>query len=372
MRAAATRRAAGAAVSLGRSRSLAAPSEVPPGISPCHSLPPQVHVRPFLYAGATLAALGFGLSAIAADSPEADLHSEPQMESEPAPTPSDVTVAPDTSRPVGTPSVVREEEDAEERRRRWRARRNRYPAPTFTPNEWTPPEGPIRIGLQAGHWKAHEAPDELDGLRYGGTQWEGLMEWEVNLAVARHTGEMLESLGYEVDILPAVVPPDYHAHLFIAIHADGAADPAARGYRVAAPRRDYTGRAQQMVDLLRDAYGETTGLRRLPDATRRMRNYYAFNVRRYEHSLDPRTVALILETGFLTSPTDRRVIVDDPARVARGIVDAVTAFPVTALGAESGSAVAPITPPAQRDRTPRDQSVSTAPKPLAAAARGGF
>lgn len=226
---------------------------------------------------------------------------------------------------------ARTDEDEDDRYRSWRSRRNRYPAPDFTPAEWQPPEGPVRIALQAGHWRAHEAPDELDGLKTGGTHAAGLAEWEVNLALAERTGEMLEELGYEVDILPAVVPPDYHAHLFIAIHADGAADPAARGYRVAAPSRDYTGRAQEMVDLLRDTYGEATGLRRLPDVTRRMRNYYAFNVRRYEHSLDPRTVALILETGFLTSPSDREVIVNDPDRVARGIVEAVKAFPVTAL-----------------------------------------
>ncbi len=230
----------------------------------------------------------------------------------------------------------------DDRVRSWRSRRNRYPAPDFTPDEWEPPAGPVRIALQAGHWRASEAPEELYGLRTGGTYAAGLAEWEVNLALAERTGDMLAELGYEVDILPAVVPPDYHAHLFIAIHADGAADPAARGFRVAAPGRDYTGRAQEMVDLLRDTYGEATGLRRLPDATRRMRNYYAFNVRRYEHSLDPRTIALILETGFLTSPSDREVIVDDPDRVARGIVEAVKAFPITALPAES----APPGPPA--------------------------
>jgi len=330
-------------------------------------------VRAVVYAGSTLVALGFGLAAIGADSAETgveDAHAVPvsvsdvsldvslEDEAAGAPIQDGISTGAQNSAPESpaeslesgppaagspgetpdpTPSVVRtdDEDDDDARRRRWRERRNRYPAPTFTPEQWRPPEGPIRIALQAGHWKAHEAPDELDGLRYGGTQWEGLMEWEVNLAVAERTGVMLEELGYEVEILPAVVPPDYHAHLFIAIHADGAADPAARGSRVAAPSRDYTGRAQQMVDLLRDTYGEATGLRRLPDVTRRMRNYYAFNVRRYEHSLDPRTVALILETGFLTSPTDRRVIVDDPDRVARGIVEAVRAFPVTALVADS-------------------------------------
>jgi hypothetical protein len=254
----------------------------------------------------------------------------------------DLAMEPSSPEPVADPATVEvpaaevaATPEPEPQPRSWRSRRNRFPAPDFTPAEWQPPEGPVRIALQAGHWRAHEAPDELDGLKTGGTHAAGIAEWEVNLALAERTGEMLVELGYEVDILPAVVPPDYHAHLFIAIHADGATDPAARGYRVAAPSRDYTGRAQQMVDLLRDTYGEATGLRRLPDVTRRMRNYYAFNVRRYEHSLDPRTIALILETGFLTSPSDREVIVNDPDRVARGIVEAVKAFPITALPAES-------------------------------------
>jgi N-acetylmuramoyl-L-alanine amidase len=199
----------------------------------------------------------------------------------------------------------------------------------LSPVDWAPPEGPVRIALQAGHWKAHEAPDELRGLRDNGTQANGKAEWEVNLAIAQQAAAMLEELGYVVDVLPAVVPPSYRAHLFISIHADGSGDPKATGYRVAAPRRDLTGRATRAADLLEDAYGEATGLRRLPTVTRRMSNYYAFNFSRYQHALHPMTIGVILETGFLTSATDRRVIVDDPARAARGIVSAVTAFPET-------------------------------------------
>ena len=60
-----------------------------------------------------------------------------------------------------------------------------------------------------------------------------------------------------------------------------------------------------------------------------MRNYYAFNFRRYEHALHPMTIAVILETGFLTSQSDRQVLMNDPERAARGIVDAVMAFPET-------------------------------------------
>lgn len=227
-----------------------------------------------------------------------------------------------------TPVVRQAQEPPPQQRRRWRYR-NRYPGPIPTPEEWRPPEGPVRIGLQVGHWRADEAPRELSGLRRNGASWNGTAEWEVNLEIARRAVPMLEELGYMVDVLPAVVPPGYRAHLFLAIHADASNDGNARGYRVAAPSRDATGRASGIVDLLERTYGAATGIRRLPDTTRRMRNYYAFNFRRYEHALHPMTIAAIIETGFITNAGDRAVIMGQPERAARGIVNAVKAFPVT-------------------------------------------
>jgi N-acetylmuramoyl-L-alanine amidase len=228
----------------------------------------------------------------------------------------------------GSRQELRADSEPNRDRRRWR-RRNRYPGPIPTPAEWEPPEGPVRVALQAGHWRADEAPAELAGLRGNGTRAHGRAEWEINLDIARRAGAMLEEMGYQVEILPAVVPPSYRAHLFISIHADGSADPKASGYRVAAPRRDATGRASRVAELLERTYGEATGLKLIPTVTRRMGSYYAFNFRRYEHALHPMTIGVILETGFLTSPTDRGVIVSDPDRAARGIVAAVAAFEVT-------------------------------------------
>jgi N-acetylmuramoyl-L-alanine amidase len=244
----------------------------------------------------------------------------------------DVSAAEDAPEDVPQVQAARTQEASPEppSRRRYRRRNyNRYPGPIPTPEEWVPPEGPVRIALQAGHWRANEAPDELRGLRDNGTAARGKPEWEVNLDIARRTAAMLEPMGYLVDVLPAVVPPDYRAHLFISIHADGSNDADASGFRVGSPRRDATGRASAAADLLQRSYREATGLRQLPDVTRRMSNYYAFNYRRYEHALHPMTIALILETGFLTSASDWRVIVEDPDRAARGIVSAVTSFAIT-------------------------------------------
>lgn len=191
---------------------------------------------------------------------------------------------------------------------------------------WRRPDGPVRIALQAGHWKAAEAPDEQAGLRDNGARAAGLAEWEVNLEIARSTAQMLRDSGYTVEILPTTIQPGYWADLFVSIHADGHSSPRISGYRAAAPRRDLTGRAAEFASLLDRTYGEETGLPYYGSVTRRMRGYYAFNYRRYEHALHPMTVGVILETGFLTSPADREVIVQRPERAARGIVRAVTRF----------------------------------------------
>ena len=201
---------------------------------------------------------------------------------------------------------------------------------------WRRPDGPLRVALQAGHWKAAEAPDEQAGLRDNGTRGGGKAEWEVNLAIARRAAAILEEAGYEVEILPTTIPPAYLADLFVSIHADGHTNTSVSGYRAAAPRRDRTGRAAEFARLLTETYGEATGLPLYPTVTRRMTSYYAFNSRRYDHALHPMTVGVILETGFLTSARDRRIIVSAPDRAARGIADAVIRFlgPVPADSSE--------------------------------------
>lgn len=184
---------------------------------------------------------------------------------------------------------------------------------------------PVRIALQAGHWRASEAPDELARLRSNGTMGGGRHEWEITLEIARHAAELLAARGYEVEVLPTTVPPGYRADLFIAIHADGFHSPAASGFSVAAPRRDATGQGQAFADLLAGHYRAASGLRHRV-ATRRMQGYYAFNARRYRHALDPRTPAVILEAGFLTSPSDREILFHAPDRLAQGIAAAVEEF----------------------------------------------
>lgn len=192
---------------------------------------------------------------------------------------------------------------------------------------WQRPEGPARVGLQVGHWNSAGLPDELERLRQNtGASGGGKWEWEVNLEIAEQTAELLRAQGVDVDILPATVPPKYWADVFVAIHADGSTDRGVSGYKMAAPWRDFTGNANRLVQIMEAAYEEATDMKQDPNITRNMRGYYAFSWWRYEHAIHPMTTAVIVETGFLTSPVDQRLIVKQPQIPAQALADGLMAY----------------------------------------------
>lgn len=193
--------------------------------------------------------------------------------------------------------------------------------------DWIRPDGPARVGLQAGHWKNNEFPDELDRLRGNtGASGGGKSEWEVNLAIAQKTADLLKLQGIEVDILPATVPPQYWADVFVSIHADGSTSGSTTGFKAASPRRDFTGNSSKLVEFIEDSYGDATDLALDPNVTRNMRGYYAFAWWRYKHAIHPMTTAAILETGFLTSPNDRKIIVNKPQLSAQGLSNGIMKY----------------------------------------------
>ncbi len=200
------------------------------------------------------------------------------------------------------------------------------PADPFA--NWQRPEGPVRIALQAGHWKRTEAPDEQVNLRYNNAEGNGYSEWEVNLAIAEETRALLLAAhpDYIVDILPTTVPPDTFADVFVSIHADANPSRATRGYKVASPRRDRTGDADRLAAVVSREYAAATSLPHDTVLTSAMRGYYAFNWCKYEHSLHPMTAAVIVETGFLTNAQDIAIIGRDPALAARGITNGILAY----------------------------------------------
>src|SRR5690242_6743701 len=81
---------------------------------------------------------------------------------------------------------------------------------------------PLRVGLQAGHWKNAQLPASQARLRSSiGTAAAGRTEVALNLDLANRTASLLRAQGIVVDILPATVPTGYRADAFVAIHADG-------------------------------------------------------------------------------------------------------------------------------------------------------
>ncbi len=186
---------------------------------------------------------------------------------------------------------------------------------------------PLRVGIQAGHSELDNVPAELKGLKKStGASGGGTTEAAAVLKIAKLVKTSLEEKGIVVDLLPATIPVDYVADAFISIHADGNANKTASGFKIAGPGYDFSGKADELVSALYESYGEATGLKTDKNITRRMSGYYAFNWRRYDHAIHPKTPAAIVETGFITSPTDRKIIVSKPEVAAKGITEGIVNF----------------------------------------------
>jgi N-acetylmuramoyl-L-alanine amidase len=229
--------------------------------------------------------------------------------------------------------------------------------PTPTPR---PADTPPRVGLQVGHWKSRELPDELARLRTSaGAFAAGYAEWEVNLDIANRVAALLTAQGVTVDILPATVPPSYDADAFIALHADGSPRSASRGYKLATPWRTSRASADLMAAL--DAeYGATTKLPRDGAITVNMRGYYAFSYRRHVHAIARTTPAVILEMGFLTSPADRAVMIGKADTVAAGIAAGIMRY-LNERDPNDGAALLPPEYPMQRPIDEQGVVVRAAP-----------
>lgn len=187
------------------------------------------------------------------------------------------------------------------------------------PTAWTPSvrgalgtvrtwlQGPPTVGLQVGHWRAREHPEELAALRTStGGHAAGVDEVTVNAAVADALARRLRAAGVRVEILPATLPPRYRADVLLSLHADAHHGAGRRGYKSAHFRPARNAREPTLKRSVDAAYLRASGL---PSDTANvsgaMNRYYAFHFRRYQHAAHPATAALIVEMGYLTDPRDR-------------------------------------------------------------------
>jgi hypothetical protein len=185
-----------------------------------------------------------------------------------------------------------------------------------------------RVGIQAGHWRSAELPDELARLRGStGTAGGGVAEWQLNLDVAERVAEILRGEGLQADVLPATVPPGYAADAFIALHADGDASGRLSGFKLARASRSPIPEVDDaLLAAITEEYQAATGLPIDTHVSRNMTGYYAFSHRRFEHSVSPATPAVILEMGFMTNRSDLRMLLSEPDRLAIGVARGILRF----------------------------------------------
>lgn len=184
-----------------------------------------------------------------------------------------------------------------------------------------------RVGLQVGHWRSNELPDELARLRNStGASAGGYREYEVSLAVAERAAGYLRGAGVAVDILPATVPPAYLANAFVALHSDGSANTGMSGFKIAGHYRDWEA-ATALENALRATYGAATGMRWDGDRiTHGMRGYYALSSGRFRNTISTNTPGVIFEMGYLTNPNDRRLMTQQADLLGQAIANGVLRF----------------------------------------------
>ena len=187
--------------------------------------------------------------------------------------------------------------------------------------------GPPRVGVQVGHDGAAAHPLELRHLRGNtGGQAGSLREVTITREVATVLAAQLRQQGITVDILGATPPKGYTADLLLSLHADSVTDSARSGYKSAVfdPPRSWL--EDTLKSTIDSAYLNATGLADdTPNVTSNMVHYYAFNFRRYQHSVHPATPSLIVELGYLSNTYDAALL-QRPERVASALGTGIETF----------------------------------------------
>jgi N-acetylmuramoyl-L-alanine amidase len=194
-------------------------------------------------------------------------------------------------------------------------RPTRTPRPTQTP-EASPTPSPtprlLKVGIVAGHWQSDS----------GAVCPDGLEEVTINLDVAARVVAILQTAGYDAELLPEFADQleGYQADAFVSIHTDSCDIPGLSGFKVAhvagsaIPEKE-----DRLVACLIESYAETTGLPFEENSiTYDMTGYHAFK------EIDPQTPGAIIELGFMDA--DRKLLTEDGYDAAEGVANGIVCF----------------------------------------------
>lgn len=183
------------------------------------------------------------------------------------------------------------------------------PPPTATPPR------PL-VGIVAGHSGPQNDP--------GAVCPDGLTEADVNLNIAQRVKSGLEANGFHVDLLTEFDArlTGYQARAVVSIHNDSCEyiNDLATGFKVAgALDGGASAESERLAACLTNRYPRQTGLTfHANTVTLDMTQYHSFN------EVDGATPIAIIETGFLN--LDRRILTEEPYRVAQGIIDGILCY----------------------------------------------
>jgi len=185
------------------------------------------------------------------------------------------------------------------------------PTPKVTPSP-SPTPRPWKVAIVAGHWMNDS----------GAICPDGLQEVTINLDVASRVVAMLQSEGYEVQLLPEFSDQlaGYQADAFVSIHTDSCSVPEASGFKVARVAASAIPEQEdRLVACLIREYTEATQLPYHKNSiTYDMTVYHAFN------EIAPETPAAIIELGFMGA--NRELLIDNAFEVAQGVAQGIICF----------------------------------------------
>ena len=170
------------------------------------------------------------------------------------------------------------------------------------------------IGILAGHWQ--DSPGEVCS--------DGLIEADVNQALAAHVAQTLTDMGYKVDVFPEydLALLNYHSAAFVAIYSGSCAETPLppSGFKVdSSLTAQHPDKVNQLAVCLSEQYQKAT---KLPFTYEVLNpDHPSYHIFRDIHAETP---AVMIEVGSLK--TDRSMIIGQSDTVSDGIVAGILCY----------------------------------------------